>query len=487
MRKYYITLLLLAISLFSCRAQYISKVLEYKPAPGQFVNTSPWGVPKAAETLVGTTKGTMHLGNFGGYVIFTFDEPVVNDPDNPYGVDLTIFGNPAAGWAEPGIVSVMKDSNKNGIPDETWYELAGSDHHFASTLHNYRVTYTNPKDSEAADVPWEDNKGDTGVIKTNPYHNQPYYPIKDSFPDISADSYTLSGTKIKAAIDTTKLPVKSHKKAFGYADNQLRGSAPDRLPDNPYTRKVENSGGDAFDIHWAIDNEGNYVDLDTIHFVKVHCGVLVDAEGVGELSTEITGAVDVPPDSTVNGVQKMVVIQDIPKIIDTLAYALEVFAFNKGRPIKDAAINWTTSTPEATVNENNVVSVSDSSLEVTLIASLNGDRSIADTVSTTFNIPADTTQNDTTDNDTSTTIYEKHGNITELQCRVYPNPATNHLRIQGINNCRIRIYSTLGRLVFEKENCLENERINLENLADGLHFVKIVKGNQKIVRRFIKQ
>ena len=69
-------------------AQYISEVMEYRPAPGQFINTSPWGFPAAASSIVGDVNGSMCLGSFGGYVIFRFDEPVENHPDNPYGVDF---------------------------------------------------------------------------------------------------------------------------------------------------------------------------------------------------------------------------------------------------------------------------------------------------------------------------------------------------------------------------------------------------------------
>jgi hypothetical protein len=167
------------------KAQYISEVIEYKPAPSQLTNSLPWGVPSSATSIVGTTTGSMSLGAFGGYVIFNFSDPVKHDPNNPFGVDFTIFGNPMSDpanqnkvtWAEQGIVSVMKDENNNGLPDDTWYELAGSDYFFSSTIKNYSVTYTNPNQDVAADVPWVDNQGNSGFILKNDIHTQPYLPI----------------------------------------------------------------------------------------------------------------------------------------------------------------------------------------------------------------------------------------------------------------------------------------------------------------------
>jgi len=264
-------------------AQYISEVLEYSPAPGQFINSTPWGIPSSASSVVGTVTGSLCLGSFGGYVIFRFENPVENHPDNPYGVDFTIFGNPLTDWSEPGIIWVMKDENENGFPDDTWYELSGSDYYFSSSVRNYEVTYTNPGDTVAMDVPWIDNAGNHGSVLANSIHTQPYFPDTDSFPLIPGDEYTLSGSSIEAVVNVSDGPgIKSIKRAFGYADNQLRGLPPYTTPDNPYTVEIENSGGDAFDIDWAVDVEGDYVDLDEIHFVKVQSAVQTFGGLLGE-------------------------------------------------------------------------------------------------------------------------------------------------------------------------------------------------------------
>ena len=95
--------ILLLWSLTDAGAQYIAELLEYTPAPGQLVNVSPWGTPAGASSIEGGLKGTVSLGAFGGYVVFRFEQPVENDPRNPYGIDFTIFGNPMPDWSEPDL------------------------------------------------------------------------------------------------------------------------------------------------------------------------------------------------------------------------------------------------------------------------------------------------------------------------------------------------------------------------------------------------
>ena len=84
--------------------QFITEVLEYVPAPSQYMNALPWSAPSSPASIVGGVNGSLSLGAFGGYVVFRFEEPVENDPDHPFGVDFTIFGNPLPNWSEPGII-----------------------------------------------------------------------------------------------------------------------------------------------------------------------------------------------------------------------------------------------------------------------------------------------------------------------------------------------------------------------------------------------
>lgn len=280
------------------KSPYVSRVIEYRPAPGQFVNIQGIGTPEAAESITGTARGLVTLGGFGGYIIAGFDHTILNDPDNPYGVDFTVVGNAAQNSSEPGIVMVMKDTNGNGQPDDTWYELKGSNHGAASTLSAYTVTYENPQSTAAKDIPWSDNRGGEGFVRAVSFHDQPYYPLPDIFPDYPQDKSSFTGTLIELEIDAEDSQyIRIPSLPFGYADNlPFTGGAP-FLPDNPETVGVlEGNGGNAFDIGWAVDENGNPVYLEGIDFIKIYTAVNLDAGWLGEISAEICGIIDVSPD-----------------------------------------------------------------------------------------------------------------------------------------------------------------------------------------------
>jgi hypothetical protein len=464
--------LIFLLSPLGLAAQYISEVIEYVPAPGQFINSSPWGTPGSPASLQGGVNGSLSLGAFGGFVVFRFEEAVENHPDNPFGVDFTIFGNASSEWSEPGVVWVMKDENRNNLPDDTWYELAGSDYHFSTTLREYEVFYTNPGGDEARDVPWSDSFGNSGLIKANSAHTQPYYPRTDSFPEVAIESYALSGTLIQGAVDVNHPPlIKSLIRGFGYADNRIRGSGPHTLPDNPYTPEVENSGGDAFDIDWAVNSDGAYVDLDRIHFVKVQNGVLHEGGWLGELSTEITGAIDVPADNSISGRLGQLVIQDLPAEVDTGSIQLELFMFQMGRPVSLPQIQWTSNQEWAMVDETNTLFISGSG-QLTLTAVVEGDPTLRATVSTLVipEVPVGF-------------AYEGF----EAGPTLYPNPARDLIHISGLEQINLQIYESSGRMIRLIENYNAGDAINIQELSPGLYLVRIEEASSASYLKLLKQ
>jgi hypothetical protein len=119
---------------------------------------------------------------------------------------LRVLGNSFDGSSEPGIVYVMQDANGNGLPDDTWYELAGSEFSKGTTNRKYSVTYTKPA-SATADIPWTDSDGKSGVIGRNTYHSQNYYPAwaaagtatygsAAGIVNVTANSLKFTGTRL---------------------------------------------------------------------------------------------------------------------------------------------------------------------------------------------------------------------------------------------------------------------------------------------------
>ena len=245
---------------------YIHRVYEYMPGLGQFVNVLPKYEEgddakamcrKCEASIANNAGGMVCLGGWGGYITFGFDHAV----ENKEGRDIQILGNAfymagstEYGSSEPGIVLVSRDDNKNGKPDDTWYELKGSLYDDPTTNHTYAKTYT--------------REGDT--IR-NPFHQQPYYPQW-----IEEERMTFTGTllaPISAKINNQNV---QRILEYGYVDNK------------PNT----DIDGSSFDISWAVDAQGQPVSLPTVDFIRVYTAVDETLDMTGELSTEITGAID---------------------------------------------------------------------------------------------------------------------------------------------------------------------------------------------------
>ena len=367
--------LLLLTGSFFIRAQFVKNIHDYLPAPGQYTNTEQIGRPAAAQSIIGEPDGLVSLGGFGGYIVVGFEESIENDPANPYGVDFTIFGNATPTWSEAGIVQVMRDDNGNGEPDDTWYEIAGSDHFFSTTKSNYEIRYQNPGDGIIGNINWTDNFGQSGTIQANSYHQQPYYPMSAYFSDINTSELTFSGTLLAGNIDlSSATEVLVYRRAFGYADNTKIVSLDENLPDNPYTEEIEGSGGDAFDISWARNASGEYVELDKIDFIRIYTGMNDIAGWLGEISTEIAGIRDVAPEA-VSGVTQMIVFEDLPvSIIKGDKLSLNAYYFQEGKPVSET-INWTASPSGLVTIEDGKLSVQKSGT-VVLKASLASDNSV---------------------------------------------------------------------------------------------------------------
>lgn len=269
-----------------------NKIFDYTPAPGQFINELKTGGFDGTQTTMEAAiayaeerlreENWVSLGGFGGYIVVGFDHSVVNSGDYDFGIKANSF----AGSSEPGIVWVMQDENGNGEPDDTWYELAGSETGKATTIQEYAVTYYRPT-GPMMPVQWTDNLGNYGEVDyLKQFHRQDYYyPLW-----IEADNYTLTGTCLEPrnydASGNGSYWV-NDKYDWGYADNF---SPVDRLTEDDNAEGEVNANH--FKISNAIDCFGEPIHLDYIDFVKVQVGVNAKSGWLGELSTEVCGFFD---------------------------------------------------------------------------------------------------------------------------------------------------------------------------------------------------
>ena len=343
----------------AAQQRYATNVFDFKPAPGQFTN-SGLATPDAATGVLGASDwGMVSLGGFGGYIVVGFNGPVVNDPQNPYGVDFTISGNAFSNWSEPGAVMVMKDENKNGLPDDTWYELAGSEYYFSRSK-PVAVTYFNPNYTVGRDVPWEIEGGRNGAIRTNEFYHQQYYPQPDIFKNVGATQERYTGTLINSLVNRSNPTyITSGSLAFGYADNKGNNPTP-HVPTNPYQDDDRGASSDGFDIAWAVDANGNSVVLDQIDFVKIYNAAQEDAGWLGESSTEIeTIAVTTPDPSWEPTDYYLHVIGSAPlQVVQGKQHTFEGLLFKNGIPQTGTA-HWSVSDPAVgNIDQNGVFTAS---------------------------------------------------------------------------------------------------------------------------------
>ncbi|MBD0402824.1 InlB B-repeat-containing protein [Flammeovirga sp. EKP202] len=262
---------------------YITEVLNFSPAPGQFLNKVD--DQASVVNIIGDSYQFISLGTFGGNVTFKFDHSIMNGE----GDDIAIYGNSFEDNSEPGIVMVCQDLNHNGIADddEPWYELAGSEYYKDETTHNYSITYYRPGPEEDQHIIKykekygdTENEGEMDFTPVKPFHEQPMFPTF-----YEEDEITFTGTKLKSNTWFEDMGEWKyyHNPAYdwGYADN----------------RGYENEGilrsADLFDISNAVDENGEKVELIAIDFVKVYTATTEIAHWLGERSPEIVKAADI--------------------------------------------------------------------------------------------------------------------------------------------------------------------------------------------------
>ena len=255
------------------------KLVDYLCINSQYTNIS-YGFGGEG-TLGGTLKS---LGNFGGYATYYFEDGLTDDPANKYGVDFYIDGNAfkdtstgtGLGSMEPGQVWVSEDGS-------TWYALAGSQH-YTNAIWDYTVTYT----KNGSGTHWSDNYGNSDTSVPNRTFSWPLtsvYFLNEALKD--SDTITLSGIlipSVRGMVGPDDFSTYSSGAKFGYVDVMQNGT------NNPYGYNDDyTNASSGFDLAWAVDGNGNPVDVSgkSFHYVKVVTASNIVAGAANEKSTEV--------------------------------------------------------------------------------------------------------------------------------------------------------------------------------------------------------
>jgi hypothetical protein len=209
------------LSLVSVRAQFASSVIDYNPGIGfaaGFTNTSAaLGAPASGSSVspFSPPYAKTQLVSIGtnGWITLRFDSPIIKNPSNPFGVDFSIFGN-----------TFFAITNGNysggGITDGS---IGGNN--TGATIIQVSADGTNWLTLNPALAPTADNIFPTDGL------GDPRVPVN---PALSASSFAgLGFTGIRALYN---------------------GSA----------------GGTGYDLAWAQDTNGNYVNLPIARYVRVN-------------------------------------------------------------------------------------------------------------------------------------------------------------------------------------------------------------------------
>lgn len=250
-------------------------VVDYLCIGSQYTNGSSYGV-NPESTLAGSTKS---LGNFGGYITYYYKNAITDDPNNKYGIDFYVYGNAfesGGSAAEPGQVYVSADG-------ENWYALAGSEHYEDTAIWDYTITYTKGDDGKSY---WTDNQGNTMANAAKAWPNRSTYYFNDVW---AQDSYRFTGIVLKSQEDGTIMGSGTTASfaaaaSFGYVDYYQNGTI--RADVNPYVAEPDKANG--FDLAWAVDAQGNPVQLGAIHYIRVATASNIWAGGYYEKSTEVS-------------------------------------------------------------------------------------------------------------------------------------------------------------------------------------------------------
>lgn len=276
----------------------VRSVEGYLPV-GQFARGSGWGTASGKFTTDAYASTGVSLGAAGGYIQMDLTSPIYNLATNPYGVDFIVYGNAFNGNPEAGAVKVY--GYESGSTTPAWYDLAGSLYYNSITKNNATVSYKKVTTIDSTftetGIWYKINNGSwtkfTAKIAWWPTANEyvnGWGSVDGVTWDQTNDTITYTGVSLVKDTDTT------NDYQFGYFDIHVNGSNYG-VVQNPYTITNTDNGGDGFDLSWAVNGNGEPVNLTHITKVRVYTAAALTSDGTafttpsifGETSAEFCG------------------------------------------------------------------------------------------------------------------------------------------------------------------------------------------------------
>ena len=264
----------------------VNKIYEFMPAPGHQVNgyiivgdSYPPNCTheQACDSVLAhfQRRWSVSLGSQGGHLIAGFDHSVRNSGGD---YDLCIKGNPFSYQSEPGIIWVSQDDNGDGLPNDQWFELAGSEYGTERHLTNYAITYYRPAVPHSATA-WRDCLGQTGYVPYMSYWNpHDYY-----WPDwIKGTEHTYFGSRLadRSTYENGISDIPPYD--WGYVDNLGN-------PQSPLYDFIDGPAGkmNYFCLSNARTWDGQPANLEYIDFIKIQTAQIGSTPNLGDISTEV--------------------------------------------------------------------------------------------------------------------------------------------------------------------------------------------------------
>ena len=203
----------------------------------------------------------------GIYVSTNFAIPTSDDADS---VDAAISAATWTGVAQLTGNTYPKTLSTDSPAAAAWWPEWAND--ASGNAENYGQVWKINGDSDLSDVSWL-RSGSAEVIT--------YKNVTTVEDDMVVLNKTLTAAPSQAQMTDVY--------RWGYSDVRPNGSDYGTAI-NPYAAAPSTqTGGDGFDLSWAVDDDGIPVKLEGVRYIRVYSGVLFSAGVFGETSTEVCG------------------------------------------------------------------------------------------------------------------------------------------------------------------------------------------------------